>query len=69
MGTPEKGKLNFRRARNGDPRQAIQVYLSDDEREKLELLSDYLRVSRSEVMRMGLEKLPNPVRDSEKKWE
>lgn len=57
MGT-EKKKMNVRRVNNGDKRRGIQVYLSDEERENLEKLSDFLRVSRSEVIRMALEKMP-----------
>lgn len=65
----EKGKGNFRRAKNGDKRLAIQVYLSIEERDKLERLSDYLNVSRSEVMRIGLERMQDPGRNPEKMWD
>jgi hypothetical protein len=45
-------------------REPIQVYLSTTERERLDRLAAELGVSRSEVLRRGLERIAERERDS-----
>ena len=45
-------------------REPIQVYLSTAERERLDRLASDLGVSRSEVLRQGLERIAERERDS-----